>query len=175
MFHEMLQSDLSEEEKSVNRLGDEALNVVGAGLTTTAWALCNAAFYIIHNPKIQATLQAELRVAFPDPKDMSFAQLEKMQYLRGCIREGIRFSHGVSARNPRVMHTVTTYKSWDIPAGVPVSMSARDVHFDERIYADPDDFKPERWMDNPRALDGRPLNHYFVAFGKGSRACLGIK
>jgi cytochrome P450 len=162
----------------MRRLGDEAQTVIGAGLTTTAWALSNAMFYIVDNPRIQETLRAELREAFPDlnaPDALSFQQLEKLPYLRACIREGIRLSHGVSGRNPRVVDTPMVYDKWTIPAATPVSMTSRDVHFDEAIYPKPKEFLPERWLNNPRAPDGSSLDHYFVAFGKGPRLCIGIK
>lgn len=106
---------------------------------------------------------------------MPLSRVEKLAYLRGCVREGIRLSVGVSARNPRVVRSPTRYESWDIPGGVPVSMTVADVHMDEAIYPEPEEFRPERWMGSARAPDGQPLDHYFVAFGKGARGCLGIK
>jgi cytochrome P450 len=47
-------------------------------------------------------------------------------------------------------------------------MTSNLVHHDERVFPDSHDFKPERWIDNPR------LDRYLVSFGKGGRACLGI-
>lgn len=170
-----MHSNLPETEKSLRRLADEAQLIIGAGVTTTAWALSNATFYIVDNPRIQETLQAELREAFPDPNALSCQRLEKLPYLRACIQEGVRLSHGVSARLPRVANTTTTYQMWTIPAATPVSMTIGDVHFDEAIYPNPKEFLPERWLDNPRAPDGFSLDHYFVSFGKGPRSCLGIK
>jgi len=54
-------------------------------------------------------------------------------------------------------------------------MTITDVHFDEKIYPKPKEFIPERWLDDPKAPDGKSLDRYFVAFGKGPRLCLGIK
>lgn len=175
IFHEILQSDLHADEKSLHRLGDEAQLVLGAGVMTTAWALSNATFYIANDPRIQATLRAELRDACPDPNALSYQQLEKLPYLRSCIQEGVRLSHGVSARSPRLVNTPIKYDSWTIPAGTPVSMTIGDVHFDEAIYPNPKEFLPERWLDHPKAPDGFSMDHYFVGFGKGPRSCLGIK
>jgi cytochrome P450 len=67
VFHEVLESDLPPEEKGLQRLGDEAQLVIGAGLETTAWALTNATFYILNQPKTLRKLQDELRKAIPDP------------------------------------------------------------------------------------------------------------
>jgi cytochrome P450 len=176
IFHEVLQSDLPLAEKSLLRLGDEAQNIVGAGLETTAWTLTNATFYILNSPQILKTLREELHSAMPDPASpLNYQRLESLPYLRACIREAIRLSLGVASRNPRVLSSASMYRDWNIPAFVPISMTILDVHRDESIYPDPHSFIPERWLDNPKAPDGSALDRYFVAFGKGPRSCLGIK
>ena len=112
IFNEILQSDLPLAEKSLHRLRDEAQTVIGAGVTTTVWALCNACYYILADQRVHDTLRAELFAAIPDlssPDALSFQRLEALPYLRACIREGIRLSHGVSARNPRVLSTPLSY------------------------------------------------------------------
>ncbi|TLD35030.1 cytochrome P450 CYP3/CYP5/CYP6/CYP9 subfamily [Venturia nashicola] len=86
----------------------------------------------------------------------------------------VLLSHGVSSRGPHIADTPIEYEAWTIPAGTPVSMTSGYVHFDETIYANLKEFLPERWLDDPRSLDGSSLNHYFVAFGQGPRFCLGI-
>jgi cytochrome P450 len=42
------------------------------------------------------------------------------------------------------------------------------IHHDESIFPDSHEFRPERWIENPR------LDRYLVSFSKGSRQCLGI-
>lgn len=178
IFHEILQSDLPPNEKSLRRLGDEAQTILGAGVATTAWALSNACYYILADQDIHEHLRAELYAAIPDPSApdaLSFQQLESLPYLRACIRESLRLSHGVSARNPRVFNHPLHYGEWVIPPGTPVSMTIMDVHFDENIYPDPKAFAPARWLGDAKAQDGNSLDRYFVAFGKGPRLCLGIK
>lgn len=178
IFHEILNADIPEYEKSNVRLAHEAQTVIGAGLLTTAWTLSNATFYIANSPKIQDTLRAELKEAFPDlnaPDALTCGKLEKLPYLRGCLKEAMRFAHGLSGRNPRLLSTDLQYEKWNIPAGTPISMTLGDIHFDESIYPEPYDFRPERWLGDPKAPDGSPLERYFVGFGKGPRACLGLK
>lgn len=127
IFHEVLESDLPPEEKGLQRLGDEAQTIVGAGLETTAWALTHTAFYLINQPETLQKLQDELRTAIPNPKaPLNGPHLEELPYLGACIGEAVRFSYGVSARNPRISpDKPIKYKSWDIPAGTPVSMTTR--------------------------------------------------
>ncbi|KAL3422375.1 cytochrome p450 family protein [Phlyctema vagabunda] len=176
IFHELLASNLPAQEKSLNRLGDEAQLFIGAGLETTAWALTTISYHLIDNPRILARLRAELEEAIPDPTaELDSLSLEQLPYLSACIQEGIRLSYGVSSRNPRVSpDKPTKYKDWTIPAGTPVSMTIIDVHHDEEIYPNSRLYIPERWLDNPKTNDGLSLSRYYVAFGKGARSCLGV-
>lgn len=177
IFHELLESDLPPQEKSVDRLADEAQLMIGAGLETTAWALTTLSYHLISNPPILQKLRAELEKAIPDPATtVDSLYLEKLPYLSACIQEGIRLSYGVSSRNPRISpDRPTRYKDWVIPAGTPVSMTIVDVHQDEHIFKNSRSFIPERWLGSPKTEAGESLNRYFVAFGKGARSCLGIK
>jgi cytochrome P450 len=177
IFHELLKSDLPPQEKSVERLADEAQLMIGAGLETASWAMTVTSFYLISNPTILKKLRAELEAAIPDPtSEVDSLALERLPYLSACIQEGIRLSYGVSARNPRISpDKPTKYKDWVIPAGTPVSMTTIDIHHDEHIYPNSRSYIPERWLDNPKTEEGDNLSRYFVAFGKGARSCLGIK
>lgn len=176
IFYELIHSDLPPEEKSSQRMGDEVQTIIGAGLETTAWALSIACFHIINDPKILQKLRDELNEALPDPSaELDWLTLEKLPYLTSCIQEAVRLSYGIAHRNPRVSNTAIKYKDWLIPPGTPVSMTIVDVHHDENLYPDSHSYTPERWLDNPRTKDDKSLNHYFVAFGKDARSCLGVK
>ncbi|KAF2434308.1 cytochrome P450, variant [Tothia fuscella] len=177
VFHEILRADLPPSEKSEVHLGHEAQTVIGAGLSTTAWAFTNATFYVLHKPEVLAKLREELWAAIPDinaADAFSYPKLEQLPYLKGVYREGIRLSHGVSARNPRLIPYPIEFNEWTIPAHTPVSMTIMNVTFDPEIFPEPNEFRPERWMNNPRAPDGQSLEQYWVNFGKGTRMCLGI-
>jgi cytochrome P450 len=52
-------------------------------------------------------------------------------------------------------------------------MTSMINHWNKEIFPNPDDFTPERWLDN-----GKPnykLQKLLISFGKGSRACIGEK
>lgn len=51
-------------------------------------------------------------------------------------------------------------------------MSPRDVLYDPAVYPKPDEFLPERWLEN-----GKIHNHlarFWVPFNRGPRACQGV-
>jgi cytochrome P450 len=49
-------------------------------------------------------------------------------------------------------------------------MTTRQMHWDEKVWEDPKEFKPERWLGEEKK---RSLKH-FAPFGGGSRICLGM-
>ena len=55
----------------------------------------------------------------------------------------------------------------DLPAGVDVMVPSTLLHRDRRGFADPDEFRPERW------LDDAPPEAPFFPFGGGARRCVG--
>ncbi|RAH87352.1 cytochrome P450 [Aspergillus japonicus CBS 114.51] len=176
VFAALLDSDLPPEDKSLRRLHHEAFTVIGAGFDTTRFAMTVASYHILSTPSIYHRLREELKAAIPDPTNMpSLQELERLPYLTGCIQEGIRLSYGVVQRGPRISDKFTlNYKSWVIPKNTAISMDIYSVHHDEAIFPDSFTYKPERWLADPVAPDGRKLSRYMVAFGRGTRSCLGI-
>ena len=60
--------DLPPEEKSVDRLAQEAFTFMGAGGETTARTLTTATFYtLLHKDSVLPRLKEELKSAMPDP------------------------------------------------------------------------------------------------------------
>ncbi|KAH6645048.1 putative cytochrome P450 [Truncatella angustata] len=176
IFDALLKSDLPSQEKTTRRLGAEAQQMIGAGLETVAWALTTTVYYLLENSLTLERLRAELQEAIPDATAIpTSVHLEQLPYLSACIKEGIRLSSGVSVRLPRISpNAPMRYKGWEIPTGTPVSMTTTDVLYDEKVFPQPRSFVPERWLGNPKTAEGDSLNHYFVPFGKGPRACIGI-
>ncbi|KAE8154551.1 cytochrome P450 [Aspergillus avenaceus] len=176
VFNALLDSDLPPQELTLPRLQQEAITVIGAGFDTTRYALSVASFHIINTPGIYKRLRDELEAAIPDPSNIpSLTELEKLPYLTGCIQECVRMSYGVSQRAFRISDKISlTYKDFVIPPGTVISMDNYSVAHDEEIFPDSYTFKPERWLDDPVAPDGRKLSRYLVSFGRGTRSCLGI-
>ncbi len=130
----MLRSELSPEDKGITRLNEEAQLLVAAGLTTAAWAMSVTSFYIIQNPAIYERLRNELLSAIPGRTTISWASVENLPYLNACIREGLRYSHGVTARSPRLWDGESQYAGWTIPARTPVSLTIYDHNLNEDIF-----------------------------------------
>lgn len=65
-----------------------------------------------------------------------------------------------------------TYPSSTLMKQAAVSLSSWIMHQDEDYFPNAQKFEPRRWID---AKEVRHMEKAFIAFGKGSRACAGIK
>ncbi|PMD38683.1 cytochrome P450 [Hyaloscypha variabilis F] len=169
IFHDILLSKLPPAEKKLDRIYQEGQTLVAAGTETTAWTLSVIMFYLLKDPAKLQRLTNELRKA----NATTSTELEQLPYLNGVVQEGLRLGFGVSHRLPRIapdetLTLVDGEKTWLIPPGTPVSMSAGLLHQNPKIFPSPREFRPERWINNPS------LPRYLVSFSKGSRQCVGI-
>ncbi|KAF7911191.1 uncharacterized protein EAF01_002699 [Botrytis porri] len=119
-----------------------------AGSETTATLLSGALFHLLKNPSCTATLVQEIRTAFEESADMTFVKLANLRYLNACLQEAFRIYPPVSVG----VHQWGAYRS-------------------ATNFALPDQFLPERWLDDPRfASDNRGV---VQPFSVGLRNCLG--
>lgn len=189
LFHEMMDSKLSPQDLRLQRVVDEAMLMIGAGIESSKQALTVACFYVLTDPEIEARLRAELEAGIPDPEQMPhFQELESLEYLEAVMNEALRLSMGAVQRLPRIRRdTHLTYGAWTIPANTPVSQDNYSNNLNDVVFPEPDRFLPSRWLGNPKVpatkplvKDGilpaeeRPLGHYMTSFSKGTRMCLGI-
>lgn len=180
IFHAILDSKLPDEEKSVDRLAQDAQMLVMAGTLTTSGVLEVIAFWLLSQPDTLKKLKDELSAAITNPNDIGtipLPALEALPYLTGVIKEGIRLMYGSSSRlqridpdNAIVYKNKNTGKEFIIPAGTPVGATAVQIHHNEDIYPESKRFLPERWLDSK----GREIERYMISFNMGHRKCFGI-
>ncbi len=174
MFHAMLKSTLPPEEKTLDRLVIEGVNMTAAGTLTTAFFLKTTTYHILANPDVLAKLKAELSAAIPDPENLpALHEIEALPYLQAVMKEGYRLSYGLTHRLPRISpREPIYYKGWTIPPGAAVGMTSVIIYENEDLFPDPKRYDPERWLGAHN--EKKNLERYLVNFGKGPRSCLGI-
>ncbi|KAF1985483.1 cytochrome P450 [Aulographum hederae CBS 113979] len=154
-------------------LKDEVYSVLAAAADTTGNAMTTAAYHILANKDIYAKARAELFEAFPDPEaTLDFQTLEKLPYLTGIVKEGLRLSFGVIGRLPRVTPAGgATFNGHYLPSGTIVGMSSWLMHRNPTIFPSPRTFSPTRWLDPENY---RRCDRHMVPFGRGTRQCVGM-
>ncbi|MCJ1268562.1 hypothetical protein MMC22_008450 [Lobaria immixta] len=175
VFYGLVHSNLPESEKTSSRLSQEAELIITAGQDTTAPTLSTIVYQLLANPDKLNKLKKELADAIPDSTTPpTCQQVDQLPYLSAVIQEVLRLHPSAPFRSQRVSPDEPLHyddgsnPTWIIPAGTPMSMSIPLLQTDPNIFPEPNEFRPERWLDNPR------LDRYLLTFSKGTRICLGI-
>ena len=106
LFHDLLNNPEEEEltasghhhrRPTIDEMAEEAFSICAAASDTTGNAMTVAAYHVITNPAIYTRLRKELLAKFPDPEsEIGYAELEKLPYLTGVVKEGLRFENLLS-------------------------------------------------------------------------------
>jgi len=157
------------------QIRDEAMTIFLAGHETTANAMAWTWHLLGQSPAVEAKLHEELQrvLAGRTPTVEDVAQLE---YTRAVIAESMRLYSPAWTMGRRAVEKYTA-GGYEIEAEALVILSQWVVHRDPRWWSEPDEFRPERWLDSGNREPGagnrtRPKYAYFP-FGGGTRVCIG--
>jgi cytochrome P450 len=150
------------------QLRDEMMTVFLAGHETTANALTWTWYLLSQNPEVEAKLRREidevLQGRLPAAEDYP-----KLSYAEMVFAESMRLYPPAWIIGRRALNDYQI-NGYFIPARSILLMSQYLMHRNEKYFADPLKFDPERWR--PEARESRPKFTYFP-FGGGPRVCIG--
>ncbi|XP_071705949.1 cytochrome P450 89A2-like [Rutidosis leptorrhynchoides] len=164
--------------KDMVNMCSEFLNA-GTDTTSTAlqWIMAN----LVKNPEIQRKLYEEI-VSVVGPASgevegtfINEEDLHKMVYLKAVVLEGLRrHPPGHFVLPHRVMKDVEV-KGYVIPEGATVNFMVGEMGLDPKVWEDPMEFKPERFMVNEGVFDiSGSKGIKMMPFGAGRRVCPGL-
>jgi cytochrome P450 len=155
------------------QLRDELVTLFLAGHETTAIALTWTFHLLGQNPRVEATLQAEVdevlgtgSAARPAP---AFEDLERLPYARMVADEAMRLYPPAYVFSRRAAGE-DQLGPFRMPAGAHIVISPYALHRNPDYWPEPDAFWPERFA--PGARTDRPKLAY-LPFGGGPRICIG--
>jgi cytochrome P450 len=137
---------------SDQELRDELVTVIGAGHETTATGLAWAFERLLRNPSVLDNLRRSLA--------------EGDEYLDATIKETLRVRPVILDLARRLTREIEL-SGYRIPAGALLLPSIAAIHSREDLYPQPDEFRPERF------LDQQPGSYSWIPFGGGVRRCIG--
>jgi cytochrome P450 len=144
-------------------LRDNLRTLLFAGHDTTAITLAWALWFIHRDKAILSRLRDELFALGPD---INPDALTRVAYLEACIDETLRL-RPINPETQRRLARPWTLGEWHLPAGVIVAVNQVLLHFDDRLWDQPERFHPDRFLGQP------PSPSIYAPFGGGDRRCLG--
>lgn len=103
------------------------------------------------------------------------SEIGKLPYLQACLNETLRCFPPITQLRERVVPpSGDTLDGHFVPGGTKIGLNTRALEQDQCFGAEPDIYRPERWIEaNPQELAEMKKVHGLI-FGYGSTKCLGI-
>ena len=150
--------DMSDDE-----LRDQIMTIILAGYGTTALSLAWGFFWVHYNSSVLNKLRNELRGANSSP---TAEEIHSLPYLESSVKETLRISPVVNLAPIRLKESMTL-SGRTLPPESIVAVSIWMAHHRPETFDEPDQFRPERFLEN------RFSPFEYLPFGGGSRRCIG--
>jgi cytochrome P450 len=147
---------------------DQCLVSFQAGHETTATALTWWSYLIATHPQAAQRAQEEVLqvvgTGTPGPQHVA-----ALPWLTATLKEAMRLYPPIAAVMTRRTTAPITLGAWHIPKGAMLRITPWVLHRNPQHFAEPDAFKPERFLDNATDI----ARGAYIPFGLGQRVCLG--
>ncbi|WCJ33204.1 Cytochrome P450 superfamily protein [Euphorbia peplus] len=145
----------------------------GTETTTTSlqWIMAN----LVKFPEIQEKLYTEMKSVVRDGAEtIEEEDLHQMPYLKAVILEGLRRHPPAHMVIPHAVKEDTVLDQYVVPKNATVNFMVADIGRDARVWEDPMEFKPERFMEREEEFDVSGSKEVkMMPFGAGRRICPG--
>ncbi|XP_068094450.1 1,25-dihydroxyvitamin D(3) 24-hydroxylase, mitochondrial-like [Hyperolius riggenbachi] len=138
------------------------------GVETTANSMLWLIYNLSRNSDVQEKLLKEIQTVLPPAQSPTADHLQKMPYLKACIKESMRLTPTVPFTS-RTLEEDTNLGGYLIPGGTTAMINFHAMTWNEDHFPDAREYKPERWL-KPRSA----MNPFAsTPFGVGKRMCVG--
>lgn len=164
---------------TVRELGSESSLLINAGGDTTSTSLAATLYFLTKHEEDLRTATNEVRKTFPDVDAIRpGTELTSCTFLRACIDESMRLAPGVPSLLLReALPGGVTISGHHFPEGTDLGVAAGVIHRNPDNFADPNAFKPSRWIAKEGLKeddeDIQRAQAAFIPFSIGPRACVG--
>ncbi|KAK7087424.1 cytochrome P450 1A1-like [Littorina saxatilis] len=141
-----------------------------AGIDTTRMTLHWALLFLAGHPKVQTRMQAEIDAA-TGPRLPQLADKPNLPYCEATLYEVMRLSPVAPTSLPHKTMCDTTVGGYDVPKDTLVLVNLWAAMHDPDKWEQPEEFKPERFLDVEGQLSARPES--WMPFSTGRRSCVG--
>lgn len=169
LYRFLIANDEDGNTMSDQQLRDEVLTMFLAGHETTALAVTYAWFLLSNHPDIARRLIDEVDEVLGTQRATA-ASVKELPYLKAVVQETLRMYSPAWIVGREALED-TTLGDFFVPEGTQVLTPQCVMHYDERYFDAPNEFRPERWIETD--LERELPRYAYFPFGGGSRVCIG--
>ncbi|XP_010519645.1 PREDICTED: cytochrome P450 71B12-like [Tarenaya hassleriana] len=155
-----------------NHIKGILVNILLAGIDTSAQTVTWAMTHLITNPRIMKRVQTELRERIKNKDSITEEDMENLDYLKMVVKETLRINPVAPLLIPREAMKDVKINGYDVPKKTRIQVNIWAIHRNPEVWKDPERFIPERFKDSQ--MDYKGQNFELLPFGSGRRVCPGM-
>nr|QTW43689.1 CYP3082A1 [Eurytemora affinis] len=140
-----------------------------AGAETTSKTQEFIIAMMLNYPEVQQKVQEEMDSVMKDKPAITWEDKEKLPYAEATMAEIWRVCNIAPFGPPRTAKNEVQFKDYKLPSNASVFYNTYTLHMDEDHWGDPQQFRPERFVEGGKFKSDEML----FPFGIGRRRCLG--
>ncbi|KAF2291933.1 hypothetical protein GH714_042275 [Hevea brasiliensis] len=148
------------------------MNIFLAGVDTGAITMVWAMAELARHPRVMRKAQEEIRSCIGNKRTVSENDIDKLVYLKMVVKETMRLHPPSTLLVPRETMSKFSINGYEIQPKTRIQVNVWAIGRDPKIWRNPEEFFPERFIDNP--IDFRGQHYELLPFGGGRRGCPGI-
>ncbi|XP_077233565.1 xanthotoxin 5-hydroxylase CYP82C4-like [Tasmannia lanceolata] len=151
-----------------------SMSVILGAVDTTTVTLTWALSLLLNNPHALKKAQDELDIHIGKERQVDESDIKNLVYLQAIIKETFRMYPAGPLLAPHLASQDCNVGGYHIPAGTWVMANVWKIQQDPRVWSDPSEFRPERFLTSHVGVDVRGQHFDLIPFGSGRRSCPGI-
>ncbi|XP_058103956.1 xanthotoxin 5-hydroxylase CYP82C2-like [Magnolia sinica] len=148
--------------------------MITAGSDTTSIELVWALSLLMNHRDALKRAQDELDMHIGRERLVQRSDIEKLTYLQAIIKETLRLYPAGPLLIPHEAIEACQVGGFHVRAGTRLLVNVWKIHRDPRVWSDPLEFRPERFLGSHVDVDVWGQNFELIPFGSGRRSCVGI-
>ncbi|XP_057428831.1 6,7,8-trihydroxycoumarin synthase-like [Lotus japonicus] len=149
-------------------LMDLLMGSIDTSVASSVWVMTG----LIKNPRAMKKAQEEVRNLCGNKEFIDEDDIQKLEYFKAVIKEALRF-YSPAPLLPREVNKSFIIDGYEIQSKTLVFVNLWAIHRYHEAWKDPEEFYPERFLDNNIDFKGRDFE--LIPFGAGRRICPGIQ
>ncbi|XP_047976770.1 cytochrome P450 76T24-like [Salvia hispanica] len=152
------------------------LDLLVAGTDTTSGTMEWAMTELIRNPQKMVKLRNEIRSFMSESgkQQIEESDISSLSYLQAVVKENFRLHPAAPFLVPHKANCDVEINGYIIPKNAQIFVNVWASGRDSKIWKNPDEFLPERFLNENDNIDFKGRDFELIPFGSGRRMCPGL-
>nr|WOF00834.1 flavonoid hydroxylase 2 [Dracocephalum moldavica] len=147
--------------------------LIAGGTDTTTVVFIWALALLLNNRHVLKKAQDELDIHVGKERRVKESDIDKLVYLQAITKETLRLYPPGPLGGTRRLTQDCNMGGYHVPKETWLIVNLWKLHRDPRVWSDPMEFRPERFLNGDRIIDVKGQDFELIPFSAGRRICPG--